>query len=238
MQEPPNSPQQPPSGPYSNNQPPYGQPQPPYQGQPPYGQQPYGQPPYQGQSPYGQQPPYQGQQPYQAPYQQPGVYQQPGMYQQPVAAQPKRGGRGCLIAIGAVLLLGIIGFVALFIVAANTPVSIKNAEMAKGFDNSSLKATSVGNTFKPTDTPLHCVINLSAPDATTKVKTSWYLVESADFESQKIKDIEYTTAKHENVLDLYLSSEKPWPVGKYKVEVYLNDVLDRTLEFNVTSGSI
>ena len=42
--------------------------------------------------------------------------------------------------------------------------------------------------------------------------------------------------KKENILDLYLSSQRAWPVGKYKVEVYLNDVLDRTLEFSVQAA--
>ena len=30
-----------------------------------------------------------------------------------------------------------------------------------------------------------------------------------------------------------LTNNKPWPKGSYKVDLYLNDKLDRTLEFQV-----
>lgn len=34
-------------------------------------------------------------------------------------------------------------------------------------------------------------------------------------------------------LTFSLSNSQPWPVGKYKVDLYLNEELDRTLDFEV-----
>jgi len=36
-----------------------------------------------------------------------------------------------------------------------------------------------------------------------------------------------------NTLTFQLSNDAPWPAGQYKVDLYLNDELDRTLEFEV-----
>jgi hypothetical protein len=94
----PNQPQQPPSEQTSYGQPPYGQ--------PPYGQPPYGQPPY-GQSP----PPYE--QP-QSPYGQPSLYGQP----------PKKRRRWLLvlaIIVGILVLAGVGGFAAIYLVVFNSP---------------------------------------------------------------------------------------------------------------------
>ncbi len=47
----------------------------------------------------------------------------------------------------------------------------------------------------------------------------------------KIDEVEKTSGDATIVFDL--SNTQPWPTGNYKVELYLNDKLDRTLEFQV-----
>jgi len=41
------------------------------------------------------------------------------------------------------------------------------------------------------------------------------------------------TAEEGNIFTFDLTNNGLWPVGKYKVDLYLNDKLDRTLEFEV-----
>ena len=41
------------------------------------------------------------------------------------------------------------------------------------------------------------------------------------------------TAGNENVFTFNLQNNGLWPKGKYKVDLYLNNNLDRTLEFEV-----
>jgi hypothetical protein len=36
-------------------------------------------------------------------------------------------------------------------------------------------------------------------------------------------------------MDFKLENDQPWPVGKYKVDLYLDGALDRTLEFTVAA---
>jgi hypothetical protein len=71
----------------------------------------------------------------------------------------------------------------------------------------------------------------NAPDD-TKVKAVWTAVsvEGAD-PNTLIDQTELTSGG--GALTFNLSNAGPWPTGQYKVELYLNDKLDRTLEFQV-----
>ncbi len=204
-----------------NQQPPQGQPpqypnQPPMQGQPPpypYQQQPQGQYPY-------QQPPPQGQYP----------YQQPGY---PPTPAPKKGGFPVWgwFAIILVVLLLLTGGGYLVTFGFGDP-SIKTAVMAKGFkDNKAVDETKV---FSPKDNPFNCVVNLTNPKIDTKVKAVWFAVDADGVQNKKILDKEVTTENRESVIQFTLTLPQDWPVGKYKVDLYLNNKLDRTLEFSVS----
>jgi hypothetical protein len=201
-----------------NQQPPQGQPpQYPYQ-QPPQGQNPYPQHPP-PQYPY-QQPPPQGQYP----------YQQPGY---PPAPAPKKGGFpvwGWFVIILVILVL-VTGGGYLVTFGFGDP-SIKSAVMAKGFkDNKAVDETKV---FSPKDNPFNCVVNLNNPKIDTKVKAVWSVVDAEGTQNQQILDKEVTTENRESVVQFTLSLPRDWPTGKYKVDLYLNNTLDRTLEFSVS----
>ena len=109
--------------------------------------------------------------------------------------------------------------------------SIKSAELARGYQDG--KAVDVTTTFGPTDNPLHCVVTLgNVPDG-TKVKAAWTVVDAGDgqFKDQKIDETELQSGS--GVLDFTLSNNQSWPKGKYKVDLYLNGKLDRSVEFQV-----
>lgn len=128
------------------------------------------------------------------------------------------------------LLIGLaIALVMLTILACGFSVStanIKGAKMARDYDGN--QPTTV---FAPDET-FYCVVELAnAPDDTT-VKASWTAVEVEGVEPNLfIDETELTTGS--GTLHFELSNDNLWPTGKYKVDLYLDGKLERTLDFEV-----
>ena len=131
-------------------------------------------------------------------------------------------------------LLILLGTLAVSISACEFSAStatITSAELARGYADG--KATDTTTTFAPSDTPLHYVVTLgSAPDD-TKVKAVWTIVDAGDGQIKDQKLDETVLQSGSSVLNFTLASKQDWPAGKYKVELFLNDKLDRTTDFLV-----
>jgi hypothetical protein len=109
--------------------------------------------------------------------------------------------------------------------------TVTSAEQARGYADG--KATDTSTTFAPSDTPLHYVVTLgSAPDD-TKVKAVWTIVDAGDGQYKDQKLDESVLQSGSGVLNFTLAGKQAWPVGKYKVDLFLNDKLDRTSDFLV-----
>jgi len=109
--------------------------------------------------------------------------------------------------------------------------TIESATLAKGSDqNEAVDPTSI---FAPDDLELHLVVKVADAVDGTSLKAVWHVVEVQDYEPQIIDEAPYTLSGGENVADFTLTNDQPWPVGKYKVELYLNDTLIQTLEYEV-----
>ncbi|MGH9906383.1 MAG: hypothetical protein ACRD8U_12470 [Pyrinomonadaceae bacterium] len=87
--------------------------------------------------------------------------------------------------------------------------------------------------FSPSDRTIHCVVRLTDAKAGTKMTFSWWVVDADNTQNEKIKDIEYTTRALENVVHSHLTLPQDWPKGKYKVEVYVNGNLEKTIGYMV-----
>jgi hypothetical protein len=71
----------------------------------------------------------------------------------------------------------------------------------------------------------------NAPDDTV-LKAVWTAVEAQDTEANLvITETEFTTGS--GVINFNLTNDNLWPIGTYKVEIYMNDILSTTLEFEV-----
>ncbi len=72
----------------------------------------------------------------------------------------------------------------------------------------------------------------NAPDD-TKLKAVWTAVDAQDLEkNMKITESEITTG--DGLIHFKLENkEYLWPGGQYKVDIYMNDVLNKTLTFEV-----
>ena len=71
----------------------------------------------------------------------------------------------------------------------------------------------------------------NAPDDTV-TKAVWYAADAeGTAKNTKIDEAEFTSGDQQ--ITFNLSNDQLWPVGAYKVEIYLNDKLNQTLEFSV-----
>lgn len=121
----------------------------------------------------------------------------------------------------------ILGMMAVLLQACEFNVStasISNAKLAS--DSAGATETTV---FK-SDQTFYYIVNLAnAPDS-TKVKAVWYKIDDAGTAAQFV---EKEIVGGGSPITFNATNSNPWPAGKYKVELYLNDKLDRTQEYTV-----
>ena len=81
----------------------------------------------------------------------------------------------------------------------------------------------------------YAVADLSNVETGSVVDAKWYLVSAADYEAGEIESSSLTIEDKSlyNYVSFELSSQDSWPVGEYKVELYLNAVLAHTMNFSV-----
>lgn len=127
-------------------------------------------------------------------------------------------------------LLIMIGVLVSATLACGFNVSTANISSAKmTADSSGAGETTV---FTP-DQDFYCIVELAnAPDDTT-LKAIWTAVNIEGEEPNLLIDEAELTAGSQNVFTFSLTNNQLWPAGQYKVDIYLNEELDRTLEFSV-----
>ena len=119
---------------------------------------------------------------------------------------------------------------ALLLVACEFSASTANVKSA------TLAADEAGSqpttTFEPSDTFYLLVDLANAPDDTT-LKASWYAVDvgAAAAPNTLIDEASMTTGSA--VVTFDLAHDDAWPPGTYKVDLFLNDELNQTLNFSV-----
>ena len=118
---------------------------------------------------------------------------------------------------------------------SESEVTIKKTVLAKetadGFDPV--------KSFKPDDT-FAVLVFLSEPKIGTKLKAVWTIVDAGEMQDKKLleKKIELTPdaikgVKEANRINFSLTHDNPYPAGDYKVEIYLNGELAKTVEFKI-----
>jgi len=83
------------------------------------------------------------------------------------------------------------------------------------------------------DQTFYCVVKVSnAPDDTV-LKAVWAVVNVEGVDPGLLIDEVEITTDGQNVFTFNLQNDNLWPIGSYKVDIYLNGSLDKTLEFEV-----
>ncbi len=117
----------------------------------------------------------------------------------------------------------------LFILACGFNISTANigdAWMATD-ESGQVRVTSYGQSDV-----FYAIVDLrNAPDGTS-VKTVWTAVRVEGFPANQVID-EAALSARSGLLYFTLTPDSLWPTGEYKVDIYLNDKLDKTLRFEV-----
>jgi len=134
--------------------------------------------------------------------------------------------------------VSVITLIAVFAAGCNFSIStanITNATLSKDVTGSAFDPVDPTTTF-PVDQPIiHLVANVANAPEGTKVKSVWTAVDVGDAApaNTKLDEAEVTLDASGTAHFTLASNSGTWPAGKYKVDVYLNDKLDRTLEYTV-----
>lgn len=111
--------------------------------------------------------------------------------------------------------------------------SFSTAKISDAFMTNDENAAAKTSLFAQDDV-FYCVVQLSGAPDDTKLKAVWTAVEvEGEAPNTFLYEKEYVGGASSVTFDL--SNSQLWPPGKYKVDLYLNDQLDRTLEFAVAS---
>jgi hypothetical protein len=109
--------------------------------------------------------------------------------------------------------------------------NISSAELGTGSDNG--RATNQATTFQPSDREIHLVVGVAnAPDG-TKVTCGWFAVNAGGVTDHKVISTDVTLNGSQSVADCKLTNGSDWPSGTYKVDLMLNDKLNRSIPFEV-----
>ena len=130
------------------------------------------------------------------------------------------------------LLAGIVAGCSFSISTAN----ITQAVLAKDIQGDTFEPVDPTSTFPPDQAVINLVVTVANAPSDTKVKTVWTAVDVGDAApaNTQIDEAEVTMdASGKTHFTLSVPNSGVWPAGKYKVEIYLNDKLDRTLEYTI-----
>ncbi len=122
--------------------------------------------------------------------------------------------------------------IALLIAAALAcQFSASTANIANAYTTANPDGGSPTTLFAP-DQVFYAIVELkNAPDDTT-VKAVWIAVNVEGVEPN-FYITETSLTSGDDTLTFELSNDNLWPAGQYKVDLYLNDKLDRSLTFEV-----
>ncbi len=117
----------------------------------------------------------------------------------------------------------------LFILACGFNVSTAN--IADAWMATDESGSSRVTSYSPFD-DFYVMVDLrNAPDSTS-LKAVWTAVNAEGVPANEVIN-ETTATMGSGLLHFKLTYPDPWPAGKYKVDIYLNDKLDKTIEFEV-----
>ena len=109
-----------------------------------------------------------------------------------------------------------------------TTANITNAHMARDLDD-----TDQTNVFSPSDPTFYCFFDLNNAPESTVVKGVWTLVSAEGYESNSEIDSAEVTGSDDYYYFSLDRSTDAWPVGSYKIDLYIDGNLVETLEFEV-----
>lgn len=116
---------------------------------------------------------------------------------------------------------------------ASEDFAIERAEMRDSNENGEL-GENVVTSFKRSDKKIHCYVGWNNSKIDTRLKFVWLAANAGGVKDYKLKEIELKTENEfQNYVSAVLTITKPLPRGSYKVDVYVNDRLERSVPFTI-----
>jgi len=113
---------------------------------------------------------------------------------------------------------------------ANADVYVNRIYMAKDNNGDAGEET---DSYEPGDHTVHCIIELNKAKKGTQVRYVWMAADVEGEKEKEIKTTDYTTNSFENKVHGHLQLPRDWPKGSYRVDVYINGNLDKTVNYTV-----
>jgi hypothetical protein len=130
------------------------------------------------------------------------------------------------------LLLTICLFTFGLVAVAQSPVSVEEIYFAK--DDGTGEMGDVVESFQTTDTPIYVVVKLT-DSAVMNVKMNLVAASVKGLKADSnIITTSFKTSKMQNRVNFSGKPEKLWFVGKYRVDIFLDDKFSKSLEFEIT----
>lgn len=114
---------------------------------------------------------------------------------------------------------------------APTNVEITRAYLAR--DNGNEEPGDEVQSFSPSDRTVHVVVQLDHAAEGTQVSFDWIAVDAGGLKDRSIKKLDYMTKALESKVHAHLTVPEDWPEGDFKVDIYLNDQLARSIAYKV-----
>jgi hypothetical protein len=137
----------------------------------------------------------------------------------------------------SVLYAVIIIFIASLACNAGAPATPTPTPFIPGVSNiymaTDVQGTNQTTVFSPND-DFYVFFDVSGVDIGTNFQSRWYALDiEGEDPSVPFQTIDY--AYEEGIGNIYfqLTNDQPWPVGNYKVEIYMNDVKVGEQQFSV-----
>jgi len=114
-----------------------------------------------------------------------------------------------------------------------SPAGVSKAVTAEGVQGATFDPVKVSDNFPPDQSEIHTVVTLANAPKDSAIKVKWIAVDvgSAAPPDTPLDESEVKAEGSRNVDFIIKRTGKPWSPGLYKVEIYWNGKLDRTLNF-------
>lgn len=121
---------------------------------------------------------------------------------------------------------------ALAATACNVSINVSTANIRSATLSPNESGSPATTVFKQDDYTVYCLAELANAPESTVVKAVWTAVDVEGVDANTVID-EASVTSSDADLTFDLTNNQPWPVGKYKVDLYINDKFNRSLEYQV-----
>ncbi len=114
--------------------------------------------------------------------------------------------------------------------STNADITVERVYMARNYPAT---ASDITTNFAVTDRVVHCIAELNQAKPGTQVRFVWKTISVGNSQNEAFKTIDYTTKSGESRVHGNLSLPNDWPRGTYKVEIYINGALAKSVNYSM-----